>query len=160
MSIIKDQQTDIVQDQSQQEQLNQQETTPQGDSKGAQDMDKGKDMADELETLRQRVVELEPKEKSDAELKLEQKAAELWVKEVALTLKENQLEEFLPFISAKTNEELSAQIEQLKAILKATKMNNSFVPTGSNKANDQYSLALSKKDTKNMIASKLSGLFK
>lgn len=116
----------------------------------------------ELDPLKAKIAELEkykPVEKTDEEKALETKAAELWQREVNLTLKEHGLQEFAEFIVANDEKELTKQVESLKAILTKKGLDGSFKP-GSHKPTDKYSLAESKKDTTGMIASKLSNLFK
>lgn len=116
----------------------------------------------ELDPLKAQIAELEqykPVEKTDAEKELDKKAAELWQKEISLTLKEHGLQEFAEFISATDEKELTKQVETLKAILAKKGLDNSFRPS-EHKQTDKYSLAESKKDTAGMIASKLSSLFK
>jgi len=116
----------------------------------------------ELDPLKAKIAELEqykPVEKTDEEKALETKAAELWQKEVDLTLREHGLQEFAEFIVANDEKELTKKVESLKAILTKKGLDGSFKP-GSHKSTDKYSLAESKKDTTGMIASKLSSLFK
>ena len=114
---------------------------------------KNKWVKDELAPLQTQVAELEqfkPKEKSDAEKALEQKALELWQKEKNLILKENNLHEFADFFSANDAEQLKKDIEKLNKVLESKKLNNSYVPDG-HKSADAYSQAKKNNDTLGMV---------
>lgn len=111
-----------------------------------------------INPLKAQVAELEqyrPREKTDEEKALETKAAELWQKEVGLTLKEHGLEGFADFIDATDTDGLSKKIESLKAILAKKGLDGSFKPSD-HRNTDKYSLAEQKGDTTQMIAHKLS----
>lgn len=111
-----------------------------------------------INPLKAQVAELEqyrPKEKTDTEKALEQKAAELWQKEVGLTLKEHGLDAFADFIDATDTDGLTKQVESLKTILAKKGLDGSYKPSD-HRNNDKYSLAEQKGDTTQMIAHKLS----
>jgi len=108
-----------------------------------------------LQPLQEQIKELEkykPVEKSDAEKAIEAKQAELWQKEVYLTLKEAGLSDFAEFFNATDAESLKKQIDKFNEVLKARKIDSSYRPTD-HKATDKYSQAKSKGDAQGMIKS-------
>lgn len=114
--------------------------------------EKSKWESDVLNPLQQELVKYKPAEKSDAEKELEQKQADLWQKEIALTLKEEGLDAFADFFQVKDSDELTAKVNKFKAIINDMKIDNSYKPND-HKSTDKYSQAKSKGDTQGMIKS-------
>jgi len=119
---------------------------------------------EDIDSLQSQINELskyKPKELSDKEKILQDKQLKLWQKEVSLTLKENNLEDFAEFILIELNDVdgLNEKITRLNGILGKRELSDSYKPAN-HRANDKYSIAEKKKDTKGMIGSKLSNLFK
>ncbi|NNV01659.1 hypothetical protein [Brevibacillus sp. MCWH] len=115
-----------------------------------------------LQPLQAQIKELEqykPVEKSDAEKAIEAKQAELWQKEVYLTLKEAGLSDFAEFFNASDAESLKKQIDKFNKILIARKIESSFRPTD-HKATDKYTVYEKEKNVAGMLTEKLSNLFK
>ncbi|HDR7414086.1 TPA: xanthine phosphoribosyltransferase [Bacillus toyonensis] len=114
------------------------------------DIDKLQSQIDELNQYK-------PEEKSEAEIKLQEKAETLWQKQVDLELKEQGLEVFKDFIKADVDDTdaLQKQISKLKEIVGALELSNSYQPTN-HKPVDAYSLAKKSKDAKSMISAKLN----
>jgi len=119
---------------------------------------KGKWDTDILVPLQTELAGLKPATKTEKELAIEAKEAELWNKEKSLVLKEKGLSDFADFFSGNTIEDLNKGIEKFNAILEAKKLNNSYVPEG-HKQTDAYAQAEKNGDTQSMIGSKLSKLF-
>ena len=114
----------------------------------------------DIDALQAQIDELlqhKPEKKSEAEVKLQEKAQNLWEKQVAIELKEHGLEVFNDFIRAEVDdtEALQSQISKLKEIVGALELSNSYQPTN-NKPVDAYSIAKKNKDTKSMIGAKLN----
>jgi len=107
---------------------------------------------------RDELLKFKPKELSDEEKAIEAKKQELFEKEVALTLKENGLEQFAKVIKVKNTDELNEVVELLSQIVNDIKMSTSYVPTDKAKQNE-YDAFAKRGDTKSMIAMKLSKLF-
>ncbi|MCM3625523.1 xanthine phosphoribosyltransferase [Brevibacillus borstelensis] len=116
-----------------------------------------KPLRDEIERLSKERDESVPK----AEIEYQNRMKELWQKEVNLELKFEGLHDFAEFffVEEGNREELEAKIKRFKEMLGKRDLNNGFVPEGHRSA-DKYSLADKSKDTKAMIGSKLSKLFK
>ncbi|MGM7635498.1 hypothetical protein [Bacillus sp. Hm123] len=93
-----------------------------------------------------------PVVKSEAELAIEAKQVELFQKEVALTLKENNLEQFTTVIKVNDSDELNTTIEALNKIVNEIKVSAGYVPVDHMK-DDVYNAAKNKGDTKTMIKS-------
>lgn len=116
--------------------------------------EKNKWIKEELEPIQLQITELEkykPKEKSDAEIALEQKELELWNKEKNLILKENNLHEFVDFFNVNNSEQLNEQINLLNKILDTRKLNNNYIPDSNVNKNDSYSQAKKNNDTLGMV---------
>ena len=116
--------------------------------------EKNKWIKEELEPIQLQITELEkykPKEKSDAEIALEQKELELWNKEKNLILKENNLHEFVDFFNANDSEQLNEQINLLNKILDTRKLNNNYIPNNNVNKTDSYSQAKKNNDTLGMV---------
>ena len=98
-----------------------------------------------------------PQEKSEQEVKLEEKEKELWSKEVSFTLKEEGLDVFAEFIQADVNDKdsLVRQITKLKEIVGQLELSNTYQPTN-HKQVDGYSIAKKNKDVASMIKNKLN----
>lgn len=116
-----------------------------------------KPLRDEIERLNKERDESVPK----AEIEYQNRMKELWQKEVNLELKLEGLHDFAEFffVEEGNREELEAKIKRFKEVLGKRDLNNGFVPEGHRSA-DKYTLAEKSKDTKAMIGSKLSKLFK
>lgn len=116
-----------------------------------------KPLRDEIERLSKASEDSVPK----AEIEYQNRMKELWQKEVNLELKLEGLHEFAEFFSVEegNREELETKISKFKGILGKRDLNDGFVPEG-HRTTDKYSLAEKSKDTKAMIGSKLSKLFK
>ena len=111
-----------------------------------------------LTPIQTELATLKPVQKTDKEIALETKEAELWNKEKTLHIKEKGLADFADFFSSSSIEDLDKSIEKFNAILEAKKLNNSYIPEG-HKTTDAYTQAEKNKDTQSMIGSKLSKLF-
>ena len=98
-----------------------------------------------------------PQEKSEQEVKLEEKEKELWSKEVSFTLKEEGLDVFAEFIQADVNDKdsLVRQITKLKEIVSQLELSNTYQPTN-HKQVDGYSIDKKNKDVASMIKNKLN----
>lgn len=116
-----------------------------------------------IEEMRQQLEKLKAKnvEPSPEEVALKEKATELWNKEVQLELKNAGLEDFAEFISVEegNSEQLKSKIQKLQEVLGKRELSTGYVPQN-HRQTDKYSLAEKNKDTKSMIGSKLSKLFK
>ncbi|QHZ55901.1 hypothetical protein M655_009765 [Brevibacillus sp. NSP2.1] len=123
----------------------------------AQIEDLMKPLRDEIERLNKERDESVPK----AEIEYQNRMKELWQKEVNLELKLEGLHDFAEFFFVEEGhyEELEAKIKRFKEVLGKRDLNNGFVPE-SHRSADKYTLAEKSKDTKAMIGSKLSKLFK
>lgn len=104
------------------------------------------------------LLQFKPKDLSDEEKAIQTKQKELFDKEVSLTLKENGLEQFASIVKVGDAEELKTVIESLTGIVNQIKIDNGYVPND-HKQQNEYDVFASKKDTKGMIATKLSKLF-
>ncbi|HZK44105.1 MAG TPA: hypothetical protein VFC73_07425 [Syntrophomonadaceae bacterium] len=116
--------------------------------------EKNKWIKEELEPIQLQITELEkhkPKEKSDAEIALEQKELELWNKEKNLILKENNLHEFVDFFNVNDSKQLDEQINLLNKILDTRKLNNNYIPNNNVNKTDSYSQAKKNNDTLGMV---------
>lgn len=111
-------------------------------------------LVSELEEVKSKL----PKEKTESELAVEAKEKELFQKEVSLTLKENNLEQFTSIVNVKDETQLQEVVKTLNQIVNDIKVSTGYVPTEHAKQ-DEYSAFESKKDTKGMIGSKLAKLF-
>lgn len=125
---------------------------------------------DEVETIskaeydaivaeRDELIKYKPKEVSEEEKAIITKQQELWQKEVALTLKENNLERFTDVVNVSDTNELESVIETLSNALNEYKVDNAYVPKD-HAVEDEYEKYSQNKDAKGMIASKFSKLFK
>ena len=96
-------------------------------------------------------------EKTEQEIKLEEKELELWSKEVAFTLKEEGLDVFADFVKADVNDKdsLKEQITKLKEIVGKLELSNTYQPSN-HKPVDAYSIAKKNKDVASMIKNKLN----
>ena len=103
-----------------------------------------------LRALEEEVNKLKPAQKTEEELKLEQKEKDLWQKEINLTLKENDLDGFGEFVTAKDAGDLKGKMDKLKAVLKDKRIDNSFKPED-HKQTDAFSEAQSKGDPLGMV---------
>ena len=112
-----------------------------------------------LVTERDELVQNKPKDLTDDEKAFETKQQGLWGKEVNLSLKENGLEQFADVVKVADEEELNKVVTSLTKIKNDMKVQSGYVPKDKAK-DDEYSNFEKNKDTKNMISSKLAGLFK
>lgn len=112
--------------------------------------EKSKWESDVLNPIQQELHQYKPAEKSDAEKALEQKQADLWQKEVSLTLKSEGLEAFAEFFNVNDTDELNVKVKKFKAIINDMNIDNSYKPSD-HKSTDKYSNAKSKGDTLGMI---------
>ncbi len=116
-----------------------------------------------IEEVRLQLEEIKAKnaEPTAEELELKAKATELWTKEVQLELKSAGLEDFAEFISVEegNSELLQSKIQKFQEVLGKRELSSGYVPQN-HRQTDKYSLAEKNKDTKSMIGSKLSKLFK
>jgi len=111
---------------------------------------------DKLQAQIDELMKYKPKEKSEQEIALEEKAKELWKKEVSFTLKEEGLEMFEDFINVEVDdkETLNKQIKKLKEIVGKLELSNTYQPSD-HKPVDPYSIAKKNKDSIGMIKNKL-----
>lgn len=121
--------------------------------------EKSKWESDVLNPIEQELHQYKPAEKSDAEKALEQKQAELWQKEINLTLKSEGLEAFAEFFNANDSDELSAKVNKFKSIINDLKIDNSYKPND-HKTSDKYSQHEKSGNVVGMIETKLASLFK
>ncbi|MDN4094171.1 hypothetical protein QYF48_15265 [Brevibacillus agri] len=121
--------------------------------------EKAKWESDVLSPLQKELLQYKPAEKSDAEKALEQKQADLWQKEVTLTLKSEGLDAFAEFFIVNDTDELTAKINKFKEIINHMKINNSYKPND-HKSTDKYSQHEKSGNVVGMIESKLASLFK
>lgn len=121
--------------------------------------EKAKWESDVLSPLQQELLQYKPAEKSDAEKALEQKQADLWQKEVTLTLKSEGLDAFIEYFQVNDTDELSAKVKKFKQIIRDMKIDNSYKPTD-HKSTDKYSQHEKSGNVVGMIESKLANLFK
>lgn len=112
-----------------------------------------------LKPIKDELTALRPQEKTDAEKQLEAREAALWQMQIQLTLKESKLEDFVPFITAKNEDELKSQITKLNEILKVRKIDNAFVPDNHKQTNDKYAQYEKTGNVVGMIGAKLEKLF-
>jgi len=112
-----------------------------------------------LVTERDDLLQHKPKDLTDDEKAFQTKQQGLWGKEVNLSLKENGLEQFADVIKVADEEELNQVVTSLTKIKNDMKVQSGYVPKDKAK-DDEYSNFEKNKDTKNMISSKLAGLFK
>ena len=112
-----------------------------------------------LVTERDDLLQHKPKDLTDDEKAFETKQQGLWGKEVNLSLKENGLEQFADVIKVADEDELNQVVTSLTKIKNDMKVESGYVPKDKAK-DDEYSNFEKNKDTKNMISSKLAGLFK
>ena len=103
-----------------------------------------------VRALEEEVSKLKPAQKTEAEIKLEQKEKDLWQKEINLTLKENDLDGFGEFVTAKDAEDLKGKMDKLKTVLKDKRIDNSFKPED-HKSTDAFSEAQGKGDALGMV---------
>lgn len=108
---------------------------------------------------RDELLQYKPKELSDEEKALQQKEQELFKKEVELELKSAGLEQFKDVIKVENEKELQETIKTLTKIVNEIKMSTGYIPKD-NLKDDEYNFYAKKGDTKGMIATKLSKLFK
>ena len=112
-----------------------------------------------LVTERDDLLQHKPKDLTDEEKAFQTKQQGLWGKEVNLSLKENGLEQFADVIKVADEDELNQVVTSLTKIKNDMKVESGYVPKDKAK-DDEYSNFEKNKDTKNMISSKLAGLFK
>lgn len=112
---------------------------------------------DALQAQIDELLKYKPKELSEEEIKLQQKAEQLWQKQIELELKSHGLEMFKDFIRVDVgNEEgLKEQILKLKEIVGKLELSSGYQPTN-HKPVDAYALAKKSKDVKRMISAKLN----
>lgn len=111
---------------------------------------------DELQAQIDELSKYKPIEKSDKEIELEQRAKEIWSREVSISLKENGLDAFAEFIKVEFGnvDELDSKITKLKSIIGGLELSNSYQPSN-HKPVDAYLIAKKQKDSKAMIKAKL-----
>ena len=100
-----------------------------------------------------------PQEKSEQELALEQKEADLFKREVNATLKENGLEQFTSVVKVSNEDELKETVKALTQIKNDIMVSTGYVPQDHSQ-DDEYSNYAKNNDVSGMIGSKLSKLFK
>ncbi|MBD8006266.1 hypothetical protein [Bacillus norwichensis] len=84
---------------------------------------------------------------------------EMFQKDVQFTLKEKGLGKFASIVKVENEEELKEVVGTLSQIVTDIKVSTGYVPTEHKKQNE-YDAFASKGDTKGMIATKLSKLFR
>lgn len=112
---------------------------------------------DNLQAQIDELIQYTPKEVSEAEIKLQEKAETLWQKQVDLELKEQGLEVFKDFIKADVDDTdaLNKQISKLKEIVGSLELSSGYQPSN-HKPVDGYSIAKKNKDVNGMIKNKLN----
>lgn len=81
-------------------------------------------------------------EKTEKEIELEERERKNFLKEVRLTLRENNLEKFADIISVSNEDELKEKIDMLNQIMQSIKINDSYKPqdfNNQNKSKDKLS---------------------
>jgi len=117
-----------------------------------------KPLKDEVDRLNKLITDdTVPKE----EIEYQNRMKELWNKEVTIELKMEGLSDFAEFFVVEENnrEVLEQKIKSFKEVLGKRELDSGYVPDN-HRNTDKYSLAEKSKDTKAMIGSKLSSLFK
>ncbi|MBT2667326.1 xanthine phosphoribosyltransferase [Bacillus sp. ISL-4] len=114
----------------------------------------------DVDVLRAEIDDLKqykPEEKSEAEIKLQEKAEILWNKQVSFEIEKNGLEVFSDFIRADVDDTdaLQSQITKLKEIVGALELSNSYQPTNHMQV-DAYSIAKKNRSPLDMISAKLN----
>ncbi|MCB7071385.1 hypothetical protein LIZ76_15780 [Caldibacillus sp. 210928-DFI.2.22] len=99
-----------------------------------------------------------PMDLTEEEKVIQQKQKELFDKEIQLTLKENGLEQFKDIVKVANDDELKETVKKLNKIVNNIKIEVGYVPKDNAKDNE-YDVFAKNKDTKGMIATKLSKLF-
>ncbi|MCJ7841770.1 hypothetical protein MUB24_12845 [Lederbergia sp. NSJ-179] len=90
---------------------------------------------------------------------LEQMKKDFFQRDVEWTLKKNGLEAFAEIIHVEDDAQLDHVVKQLTKIVNDIKLSVGYVPK-ENAKQDDYDLHTKNKDTKSMIGSKLSRIFK
>jgi len=91
---------------------------------------------------------------------LEDREAEIFKKEVSLSLKENGLEMFEGVLNITDTTSLKEVVSQLTNIVNQIKVSASYIPPKENLKQAEYDVFSEKKDVKGMIGSKFANLFK
>lgn len=140
---------------------------------------KVEEVVEEIIQTEEVVVDAEEVELEDSVKKLEQQLEErkaqfekdeqdhqermkiLWDKEVNLELKLAGLEDFAEFLHFEQGDSdaMHSKVQKFKEIMGKRELSDGYVPNDHRSA-DKYYLAEKSKDTKTMIGTKLSGLFK
>lgn len=132
---------------------------------------KEKWIVDELNPLKTKITTLESTvethvkelnqykstQKTEQELKIDEKLKELWNKEKSLTLKEHGLDKFADFIHADSVENLTKSIDAFKNVMKELNIDNSFIPNDRKSQANAYSQAKKNNDTVGMIKALFTG---
>ena len=98
-------------------------------------------------------------ENLDLMKEIEEREAALFQREVKSSLKDAGLEAFEEVINVENHKDLETVMTKLTKIMNDMKIESSYQPTD-NAKQDAYSIHTKNKDTKGMIGSKLSNLFK
>ncbi|WP_025729540.1 hypothetical protein [Heyndrickxia ginsengihumi] len=110
-------------------------------------------------TERDELLQFKPKDLTDEEKAIKTKQQELFDKEVSLTLKEHGLEQFAGVVKVENEDELKETVKALNGIVNQIKIDLGYIPDN-HKQQNEYDTFAQKNDTKGMIATKLSNLFK
>lgn len=105
------------------------------------------------------LLQFKPKDLSDEEKAIKTKQQELFDKEVSLTLKEHGLEKFASIVKVSNEDELKETVKALNGIVNQIKIDLGYIPDN-HKQQNEYDTFAQKNDTKGMIATKLSKLFR
>lgn len=97
------------------------------------------------------VVEVNDKEHDEQAEKLKQREAELFKKEVSMTLRENGLEMFASIIKPSDSQNLDQLVLDLTKIVNKIKLDTGYIPPKENGVQAEYDVAKEKGDTKTMI---------
>lgn len=116
------------------------------------------DVLTPIQSERDELLTFKPVTKSDGEIALEQREADLFKKEIGLELKTNNMDDFAEFLNVASADELKIKVAQLNKILEARKINNAYVPE-SHKQTTAYDQAVANNDVNGMIGAKLAKLF-
>lgn len=113
----------------------------------------------ETETVETEKVESTNEDLNKIQENLDKREKELFQREVKSSLKDKGLEAFEEIINVDSHEDLDAVMAKLTKIMNDMKIEQSYQPKDNTKQ-DSYTVHANNKDTKSMIGSKLSNLFK
>jgi len=114
---------------------------------------------DAIVSERDNLLQYKPHEVTEEEKIMQEKQENLWQKEIDLTLKDNDLEQFKDVIKVNDEDELKEVVKGLSQIVNDIKVSTGYVPKD-HAVDDEYSKHEKDGNTQGMIATKLANLFK